>query len=217
MASPTFTGVLNADNGIYSGGLKATGLTTPTGSGPEMFYSGGSGFFLTYNRTGAAYLPTVFAGSTIDIRIGTSSAIAVDASRNVTVPSGATLGIGGIANSVTSGTFTPTLTNGTNVASSSGAFAHYTRVGNEVHVEGWLIVTATTAAGTNTVISINPNIASNFSAQTDALGVGNVFLGAVIAPINIEADFTNDRIMINFTANTTSAQRMNFSYTYTVI
>ncbi|OGG73828.1 hypothetical protein A3A40_02310, partial [Candidatus Kaiserbacteria bacterium RIFCSPLOWO2_01_FULL_54_20] len=65
------------------GGLKVTGNVTPTGAGPEVFYLGGAGYFLTYDRTGAAYLPTIIDGLTTTINTGGTAKLTVLGSGNV--------------------------------------------------------------------------------------------------------------------------------------
>lgn len=100
----------------------------------------------------------------------------------------------------TSGTYTPTATNVTNITSSTPNNTTYQRVGNIVNVTGSITVTTTLAVASQVDVSLP--IASNIGAVTDlnglgdgANGTGGVSLGAYIT-----GDATNDRASIFFTS-----------------
>jgi hypothetical protein len=184
-----------AGNKNFTDALKITGLGTLSGAGAEIVYTAGLGIFQTYDRAGAVYLPTILSGSTLDLRIGFTSAIAVDASRNVTVDQNIT------AANLISGTYTPTLTNGTNVSSSTTQTAFYQRVGNIVNFTV-KINPVTTAAGSSQIDFSLP-IASNFGSSSDALGTAS-YAQAIgnSSDISVSASIANDRIVVTFTDDT---------------
>jgi len=113
-----------------------------------------------------------------------------------------------------SGTYTPTLTNITNVTSSSSPIAQYTRVGNIVTVFGRFDITPTTASGTLTEIGISLPVASNFTTYTDLNGLGS---GTFLDSIKIVADNVNDRAILSATANTASTDAVFYSFSYQVL
>lgn len=95
---------------------------------------------------------------------------------------------------ITSGTYTPTLTNTTNVTSSTAFVNIYSRVGGVVQFSIKVEVTATGAG--NTVLGISIPVASNFAAVEDAIGpcTSNSEVGT------ITADTTNDRLTLTYNA-----------------
>lgn len=111
----------------------------------------------------------------------------------------------------TPGTYTPTLTNTTNVdsATATGPFL-YIRLGNFVLVSGAMAVDPTAAA--NTVVGISLPIASNFTATPDGNGNGTSQINNTVA--SIIADSTNDRMTFTFQApvTTSMAWRLMFMF-----
>jgi hypothetical protein len=94
-----------------------------------------------------------------ETRVGTTSSTPLilttnDTTRLTIASTGAatfssTLGIGGVADSVKGGTYTPTLTNASNITTSALSASYptkYIRVGNKVTVSGFVLITPTTAA-----------------------------------------------------------------------
>ena len=113
------------------------------------------------------------------------------------------------------GTYTPTLTNVTNVAASTARLATYMRVGNTVTVGGQLDIDPTITASA-TVLGISLPIASNFSTSYQAGGVAFA-TGITGMGGGIEADATNDRVSLKFIASDVTNQTMTYSFTYEVI
>lgn len=113
----------------------------------------------------------------------------------------------------TSGTYTPTLTNTTNLDASTAFPARWIRVGNEVFVSGTVQVDATALAQSELGISLP--IASNFAASTDCSGAAGG--SSVQQSAAIVGDATNDRARMQWLASTTAAQNMSFTFGYTVI
>lgn len=121
---------------------------------------------------------------------------------------------------VASGTYTPTLTNGGNITSSSPGKCNYTRVGNIVNVYGYIQVTATTAGGIGTSIEISLPISSNF-ADSDELsghGSGGPEVGGPPVGIIISAEVSNNTAIMTYqTGPSVTNNTIYFSFSYEVI
>lgn len=114
---------------------------------------------------------------------------------------------------VFSGTYTPTLSNTTNVSTSTASACQYMRVGNTVTVSGEVVLAAT-ATG-NTVLGISLPIASNIGA-TRQLG-GTAVAQSTTQVATLYGDATNDRVTFRMQAAGTTALTYVFSFTYQVI
>jgi len=119
-----------------------------------------------------------------------------------------------ISNLFSSGTYTPTLGNVTNVAASSVQQAfQYIRIGSIVYVSGPVTQDATTAA-TQTILSITLPFASNFGTTHDAVGVATSqtsgeYGGAILS--NSTSDFV---ILQTYPiSNANIGWRVSFMYT----
>lgn len=117
---------------------------------------------------------------------------------------------------IASGTYTPTLTGGVNVAGTGAASGEWIRVGNMVTVCGRVTFTATAAANTLTRLGISLPIASNFANIDECNGAatGNLTPGGAAW---VEADSTNNRMELVWYAYTTSTIDMIFTATYLII
>lgn len=115
-----------------------------------------------------------------------------------------------------SGTYTPTLTDGANVAASTAFVCQYFRVGNVVTVTGKVEIDPTAAAPTATELGISLPVASNFAAVTDLAGVCASH-GVASQSGGVFADAANDRASLNYFAVSTANLAMWFSFSYTVI
>jgi hypothetical protein len=114
-----------------------------------------------------------------------------------------------------SGTYTPTLTNGVNVDSSTSSVCQYTRVGNIVTVFGFISVDATTL-NSQTDVDISLPIASAFVAETDLNGT-TTSRGTTSVYGFVKANFTNNRANLSFFAASTSSLNQYFSFSYQVL
>jgi hypothetical protein len=112
------------------------------------------------------------------------------------------------------GTYTPTLTGVTNIASSIAAVCHYLRTGNEVRVWGAFQVTCTAAASTASEIDISLPIASNLAAAADLAGVAQA--NAIAAGARIQGDATNDRAGMFWVSGTTASHSWGFEFSYEI-
>lgn len=115
-----------------------------------------------------------------------------------------------------SGTYTPTLTNTTNVAASTAASCQFSVVGTTVTVSGTVQIDPTSAS-VATLMGMSLPLASNLANANELAGVA--FCGAVFGyGAAIEGDATNDRASFKFIADAGAAnQTFSFSFTYRVI
>ena len=115
---------------------------------------------------------------------------------------------------VASGTYTPTLTNGTNVAASSASISKWMRLGNFVRVSG-LVDIDPTATGT-TITSFSLPIASSLAATRDLTG-GAHDINPTGQNGGISADGANDRAIMSFNATTAAYNTWTFHFDYEVL
>lgn len=117
------------------------------------------------------------------------------------------------------GTYTPTLTNTTNIDASTAYVCQYLRVGNVVTVSGRVDVDSTAAAGTSSVMGMSLPIASDFASATNCGGTGghdqSVFTAVEL--MTIQADATNNRALCIWSSQSTANHPIYFSFTYQVI
>ncbi|GAA5075465.1 hypothetical protein [Lysobacter panacisoli] len=117
---------------------------------------------------------------------------------------------------ITSGTYTPTLTNGGNVATSTPFTCQYLRTGNTVTVSGKFDLTTTAAAGTQSTINVSLPIASNLANQNELAGTAAGFAGSSVESCGVFGDSTNDRATVSFYATQTGSRSFFFQFTYRV-
>lgn len=116
---------------------------------------------------------------------------------------------------LSSGTYTPTLTNVTNLDGSTAFQCQYMRVGSVVTVSGKVSINPT-AATTDTVLGISLPIASNFGAQEDCGGCA--FASAIAGQgAAILGDAANNRAQLQYISGDVTDQPMYFTFTYEVI
>jgi hypothetical protein len=118
---------------------------------------------------------------------------------------------------VFSGTYTPSLTNTTNIASSTAAVCQYMRVGNVVTVSGTVTIDPT-ATG-RIVMGMTLPIASAFATSTPNQ-CGGTFASSGTTTVNVgsvAADGTNDRATFDGVVADAASRVYGFSFTYLVI
>jgi hypothetical protein len=116
---------------------------------------------------------------------------------------------------VFSGTYTPSLTNTTNIASSTAAVCQYMRVGNVVTVSGTVTIDPT-ATG-RIVMGLSLPIASALTAANEC---GGTFASAGTTTVNVGSvagDATNDRATFDGVVADAASRVYGFSFTYSVI
>lgn len=111
------------------------------------------------------------------------------------------------------GTFTPTITKGTNVAASTARLCRMIMIGNIVFCSGHVTIDPTAAAQTNWYMSLP--IPSNFTSAYDASGTFTSLSGVGITGI-IFADAVKDRLKFDGVAALSPAQDIGFSAAYTI-
>ena len=114
-----------------------------------------------------------------------------------------------------SGTYTPTLTNTTNISASSAGVAQYMRVGNVVTVSGQVDIDPTIAG--DTVMGVSIPVASNLAAQTNCGGTFAVLSGTVVQGGSIYADSVNDRATFRMSSTDLTSRSYQYHFTYRVI
>lgn len=121
------------------------------------------------------------------------------------------------ATTSSSGTYTPTLTNGTNVDASTAYACQWMRVGNTVTVSGVFDVDATAAGAWD--IGVSLPVASNFSATENAGGTAVMInTASVYGYAGVTADSANDRLKVaGITTGSTGSEKFSFTATYQVI
>lgn len=115
---------------------------------------------------------------------------------------------------VAAGTYTPTLTNQSNLDGSTAYECQYSRVGNTVTVSGKVDVNPT-ATGT-TKLGISLPIASNLGAAEDCAGTAaSTGFAGESGPIT--GDAGNDRALLDWVTASSANHDMYFTFTYVVI
>lgn len=114
---------------------------------------------------------------------------------------------------IASGTYTPGLTNVTNVAASTAYLCQWIRVGNVVTVSGKVDIDATGTGATELGIALP--IAS---AMTVEENLGGTASSAALASLSaaVRADATNDRAAVVFVATSLTNDSYFFTFTYLI-
>jgi hypothetical protein len=115
---------------------------------------------------------------------------------------------------VASGTYTPTLTNTTNVAASTAYLCQWIRVGNVVTVSGKVDIDITTTLLASDLGMTLP-IASAFTNERDCGGTA-VSDAEQTANIRVKADATNDRAQFVWTGQV-GVGNLSYSFTFTYL
>jgi hypothetical protein len=115
---------------------------------------------------------------------------------------------------IVAGTYTPTLTNTTNVAASTSASCNYMRVGNQVNVTGRIAIDPTAAVAT--VLEISLPIASNIGGAADIGGVGACSAVASNGA-TIDGNAANNTANLSYIAIDLSNRVWTFTFMYEVI
>lgn len=108
------------------------------------------------------------------------------------------------------GTYTPTLTNTTNIASSTAYTTYYYRIGDVYHVWGAADIDATTAL-TVSEMGLSLPVASSVGQVYELSGTASFEDNTVV---QIKGDATNDRAMFRFTPQTATNNKYSFHFTF---
>ena len=115
---------------------------------------------------------------------------------------------------IVAGTYTPTLTNVTNIAASTARALQYMRVGNVVTVSGYVTIDPTVAGYVELGISLP--IASDFSALEHCGGTARTGQ-ANATGFAIWADAANNRAELGGNAVSTASQDPALHFTYQIL
>jgi len=113
-----------------------------------------------------------------------------------------------------SGTYTPTLTNVTNIAASTAYVCQYMRVGNVVTVSGRVIVDPTATGACE--LGITLPIASNLAGAEQCSGAGAAFAVAGFS-VAMMRDTANNRVTMQWVAADIAARVVYFTFTYLIV
>lgn len=120
------------------------------------------------------------------------------------------------SSTIASGTYTPTLTNVTNITSSTADKFQWMRVGNVVTVSGRVNIQNTATGASELGISLP--IASDIGATTDCVGSAPGSTSGILDDVGwVIGDATNNRAAMQSTAVGTGAHDHWVSFTYEVI
>ena len=114
---------------------------------------------------------------------------------------------------VSSGTYTPTLTNSLNITSSTAAVNQWMRVGNVVTVSGTLLASCTSGTGTETQLRVSLPIASALAGINQLGGSG----AHNISPVQIYADATPDVAQLTWFSSSTGSFVLSFNFSYLIV
>lgn len=125
----------------------------------------------------------------------------------------AALGGSAGAGATVSGTYTPTLTNQTNVAASTAYACQYMRVGNTVTVSGQVDIDPTAAGATLLLMTVPINSAFNAVEQAGGAAICGTVAGLAVAVAAISAN----TVGFFWVAVDTANRNFQFTFTYRVI
>lgn len=116
-----------------------------------------------------------------------------------------------------SGTYTPTLTNVSNIDSSTAYQSQYIRIGNALTVSGKLDLDPSSAGASDTQLGISLPIASNIGAEEDC--AGTAFGDSSVANIGalIKGDAANNRATLEYTSLSGASETFFYTMTCEII
>jgi hypothetical protein len=170
----------------------------------------------TNDMPGRLVFSTTAAGAsspTERMRISSDGLVTLSANAGLSVSKTGVTSPAAADGNVFSGTYTPTLTNTTNVSSSTAVDCQYMRVGNVVNVSGQVTLTPTSAS-TQTLLGISLPIASSFTLERQAMGTcsnGGNKHGRIVA------DSANNRLTLTFSTPDTGVATFAFNATYRIV
>jgi len=114
------------------------------------------------------------------------------------------------ASALTESSYTPTLTNTTNIAASTAYTTYYIRNGNTIHVWGTVDIDATAAASVCEMgfsLPVSTTLAQIYDVGGTAAYEDNT-------AVQIKGDVANSRAVWRFTPQTASNNKYSFHFTY---
>lgn len=153
------------------------------------------------------------AASDLNLNFDGGNVILGGSTSTVTIAGTLELGAGSI-DEIAYGTYTPTLTSVTNIASSTAYSTHYCRIGDMVIVTGRILIDPT-ASGTATEIGMSLPIASNLTANNELGGAGIARTSDAVYAIY--GDTANNRAHFEGVPSTLAQHFAYFTLGYRVI
>jgi len=192
---------------LDSGYLKVTTITGEPASQviPIPLTDGGTG------GTSASAARTSLGLGTLATQAASAVAITGGTIDGTTITGGSVLGVSALA----SGTYTPTLTNVTNIDSTTAYDAQYLRVGSVVTVSGELDLNPTVTPA-DTEVGISLPIASNLAQTYQLGGTANSF-DVISEAGTVRGDAANNRASLRLVTNSAATHKMTFIFTYLII
>lgn len=194
----------------------------PDIGGQTILTAGSSNHQILTVSTGGASptvtLGTDTAGSSVNVRTANVTRLTVTSDGRffgTSVHNNAGAMTGTVNQYFGSGTYTPTLTNVTNVAASTARKCQWNRVGNVVTVSGSCDIDPTAAGATQLGISLP--IASNLALATDLGGDASADSAIAIEAAAVRGDLTNDRAEISYTTVNIANHTVYFIFMYEVL
>ena len=118
-------------------------------------------------------------------------------------------------NTIVSDVYTPTLTNTTNITSSTPAICQYFQIYNVLTVSGQVTIQATATGACNLKMTLP--VASKFTSSGQAAGTFATTTAGGTAQGAILADITNDQFEFRFNATNTTSTVYAFTATYQLV
>lgn len=182
--------------------------------------SSGAWRCVNYQRATAAIEGTTFNGNTITTGTGVltlAAAKTLTASNTLTLAGtdGTTMTFPATSTTFNWGSYTPTLSNTTNVASSTAGLSYWDRNGSNISAGIQVSVTPTAAGSTLTTLGISLPAASDFTVSADAIGVATNSLNANGSGV-VFADAANNRLSLQFYATSTSPSGWSIIVSYII-
>lgn len=174
------------------------------------------GCLVAVNSTGLVFLtaPSVTAGSAQTL--SSKLAVTVDGRLYGTALHNNAGSVSGTTNQyIASGTYTPTLTNVSNVSSSSANVCQWIRVGNVVQVSGSCLVNPVGSAISQLDVSLP--IASTIAGTTSLGGVGSSVSGTNTLAATIAASASQNRASCRWYDGSSGNRLFTFTFSYTVL
>jgi hypothetical protein len=196
-----------SDTGGNGVNLKMTGNGATTPSKTVRVFGGN--FEIVNDAYGAAIVTVSDAGAV--------TATSFSGALNASDLSSGTVANARLPKTLDAGTYTPTLTNTTNIAASTARKCQYMRVGNTVTVSGTVTVQAT-AGFSDAVLGISLPVASNLATAYDLAGAVTSYSGSTghDSP-SLSADTTNDRASMRWVCSGTLSFDYTFTFSYEVL